>query len=245
MCKHVFSLINKLFNDAIHHFEFLDISPVKRKHKPKVPVRERLFLPPSEAIKLLNLARPHYLGPAIWLGIIAGLRTEAIIGLQWDAIDLDKREIHIKQCWKRKIRRLDPFPKGKAWERIPMPQLLADYLLETRRSTDDRSEFVARGQEGGMLDYQKLYCGLKKLCLQAGVTVVSPHGLRHSMSELYIESAGASMEDIRRLLNQKETSTTAGYIHRTPERLAQLGQALNAQLVPLGLMEAPKLRVVR
>jgi integrase len=243
--KHVFSLVNRLLGDAVHHFEFMEINPVKKKHRPKVLVQERAFLRPDESVKFLNFSKTHYLGPAIWLGLLAGMRSEAIIALQWDSVDFEKQEIHIKQGWKRKVRRIDPFPKGKGWERIPIPKSLADFLGERKATPNRKSEFVAPGLEGGMLDYQKFLRGVQNLCKQAGVRVVTPHGLRHSTSELYVESAGASIEDMRRLLGQKDISTTARYMHRTPERLAKLAQAVDAQLELNGLHEIPKLRVVQ
>jgi site-specific recombinase XerD len=72
--------------------------------------------------------------------------------------------------------------------------------------------------DGRLFNYVSFSRTLPKLCEEAGVKRVTPHELRHSCTELFIQ-AGASVEDIRRLLNQKNLSSTARYIHRTDDRL--------------------------
>lgn len=54
--KHVFSSVNELLGDAVHHFEFTQINPVKRKHRPKVLLHERSLVRPEESLRLLNFS---------------------------------------------------------------------------------------------------------------------------------------------------------------------------------------------
>jgi site-specific recombinase XerD len=96
---------------------------------------------------------------------------------------------------------------------------LMEYLLPKRRQLS--SQFVACSPTGEMLSYHSFYSGLKRLCKEAEVTSVTPHELRHSCTELYVEW-GASLEDLRRLLNHKSSSVTATYIHQTDERLQNI-----------------------
>jgi site-specific recombinase XerD len=63
---------------------------------------------------------------------------------------------------------------------------------------------------------------------------VTPHELRHSCTELYVQ-AGASAEDLRRLLNHKSLAATIRYMHRTDERL----QRIASQVGPTPLPAAP------
>ena len=81
------------------------------------------------------------------------------------------------------------------------------------------ADFVAGDASGKMLPYETYAINLKRLCARAGLREVSPHELRHSCSEFYVERGGATAEDIRRLLNHKSLTSTSAYIHRTPERL--------------------------
>ncbi len=67
------------------------------------------------------------------------------------------------------------------------------------------------------------------MCDEANVKRVSPHGLRHSCTEIWIRK-GATLEDIRRLLGHKSVETTRRYIHRTDERLIELAKEIRSQL---------------
>ena len=59
----------------------------------------------------------------------------------------------------------------------------------------------------------------------AQIPKVSPHELRHTCTEIWIQM-GASIEDIRRLLNHKSAETTQRYIHRTDDRLMTLANSI-------------------
>jgi site-specific recombinase XerD len=59
--------------------------------------------------------------------------------------------------------------------------------------------------------------------------------MRHTATELWF-SAGASMEDVRRLLNHKSSESTKRYAHRTEDQLNSLAELIT---VP-----QPLLRVV-
>jgi len=101
--------------------------------------------------------------------------------------------------------------------RAPMtPQLRESLQLQVIGKRPD--DFVATGENGGMIGHQFLRRSLQRLCKLAGVKSITPHELRHSCTELFVE-AGASQEDLRRLLNHRSAQSTAGYMHRTDRRL--------------------------
>lgn len=220
--KHVYSLMRKMFSDAVEYYEMLAANPVKPKfHRPKVSQQERSFLPPDQAWKLLESCRGHYAGPAVWLQTLAGLRIEAAQGLDWRSVFWDQNQILIRRAWKQKIGRLEDFPKTGDWEYVPLVPALKDYLLELWNRDGNPNGFVCRGPAGGMLSYETYLRVLRRLCIAAGVPSVTTHELRHSCTELWIQT-GASQEDIRRLLNHRSLTATRRYIHRTDERLSAL-----------------------
>ena len=233
MRKHVYSVLRKMFADAVEYYEMLALSPVKAKfHRPKVVEKQRNFLQPSDAMKLLESCRDHYLGPAVWLETLAGLRCEAMQGLQWQDIFWEQSQLVIRRAWKQKVRAMSEYPKGKSWEYVPMARLLKEYLwgLKEMRSPD-LNEFICRSVHGAMLPYETFARALPKLCGNANVPAVTPHELRHSCTELWIQQ-GASREDITRLLNHKnDSAATAKYIHRSSDRLDQIGERVGLRLV--------------
>jgi integrase len=226
--RHAYSVMHCIFERAIDEFGMSLRNPVLRKLKPKVPRKSRPHLTPNDARTLMMHSRNHYLGPAIWLGLAIGLRSEAIIALKVKCVDLTNGEIHIRAGYKRHMNRIEDHPKGKDWSVVGMPGDLAAYLktIVEGRTPDD---FVCRGPTGQMLRYEHFNDGLARLCRSAGVPRMTPHELRHSASELWYEM-GASDEDIRQLLGHKDLGTMMIYKHRAPDRLRALASSIS--LVP-------------
>ena len=106
-----------------------------------------------------------------------------------------------------------------------MPSALSDYLMAQKRRFP--LGFVAPAFMGGMLEQKKFHNGLKKFCMEAGVKRISPHGLRHSCTEIWMKN-GATVEDIRRLLGHKSVETTLRYVHRTDDRLIKLAKEIRS-----------------
>ena len=157
-------------------------------------------------------------------GVLAGLRISEVQALKWDAIDFDSLQIWIRAAYNGKEKRLQDHPKQEDWGQAPMAPQLVEYLLQRRGGLSD---FVVRGKRGGMLSYNAASDGLKRLCKDAGVPAMQLHELRHSCSEVWVE-AGATAEDVRRVLNQKSLTATANYMHRTDDRLQRLaGQVMS------------------
>lgn len=239
--RHVYNLLHKVFDDAIEHFQYLERSPVLRRYCPQVPRRERNFLKPAEAIVLMTAAKGHDLETAIMLGLFAGLRPSEIQALEWSAVDFDKNLISIRSAYKRKVRRIEPFPKQRNWGSAVMPHPLSEYL-KAKRGGQRPSSFVAIGKSGEMLDYQVFLIKLKRLCKEAGVTVVTPHELRHSSTELWVFNR-ATQADCGRQLNHSSSSVTETYMHRTDDRLQEI--AANFLLPVATAQSKPGLRLVR
>lgn len=221
---HVYNILNKAFKDAVEYFGYLERNPVLKQDRPKVRKVERAYLTPEESWKLLEYCKDHYLAPAVWLAVLSGLRPSEVQALQWRAVNFDKEQIQICAAYKRTIGKIEPFPKQGDWALVPMPTVLAEFLLSQNKHRFPAA-FVAPAIRGGMLDYRKFHRDLWKLCDEAKVKRVSPHELRHSCTEIWFRN-GATLEDIRRLLNHKTAETTQRYVHRTDDRLSTLAKAI-------------------
>lgn len=226
---HVYNLMHRMFENAVDYYEYIPKNPVTKQDRPKVVQTERNFLEPSESLKLLEATRIHWLGPAIWLGLYAGLRPSEIQALQWHLVDRPREQILIRQAFKRKggINQIEVFPKQARWGKAKMPKPLVQYLDSIRGTANDE-DFVARAKNGGMLEYGAFIKTLKALCKELGLRAITPHELRHSSSELWV-SAGATEVDIGRQLNQSSSSTTRRYMHRTDGRLNALAEKLGQE----------------
>ena len=224
--RHAYNLLNHAFKDAVEYFGYLAKNPVSKKDRPKVFRTERAYLKPNESWILMNHSKEHYLGPAIWIAILSGLRISEIQALRWKSIDFEKNQILVCEAFKRSINKIEPYPKQKDWAIVPMPQALHNYL-EERSKHKFPADFVAPALYGGMLDHSKFYRGLKQLTSELNLKHISPHGLRHSCTEIWFQN-GANLEDVRRLLNHKTSETTQRYVHRTDDRLSELAKAIKS-----------------
>jgi integrase len=234
---HAYNVLHKMFGDAVEFYEFLELNPIKKRFRPKIRREEREFLTPAESWRLLEVSRQHPCGAAVWISLLAGLRPGEVQALRWSAIDFDRSQILIRATFNKKLRVIQDYPKQGDWGRAPIPKALYEFLKE--RSIGKTSEdFVAENWLGGMLCYESFAIKvLPALCRQAGVKRITPHELRHSCTELYVE-AGASAEDIRRLLNHKSLTATLRYIHRTDERLMGVASRVgNPESAPLRLVK--------
>jgi integrase len=226
---HVYNLMHKMFGDAIDYFGHIDRSPVLKKDRPRVALKERAFLRKDEAEKLFEVTENHFLGIPIRLGIVCGLRPCEIQALQMKHIDQAGQEVLIRQAFKRKagLNVIEPFPKQEDWGRATITRRALGYLLAKRAGANE-DDFVARGKNGGMLNYLVFLRGLKSICKKAGLPEITPHELRHSCSAYWV-SVGATSEDVGRQLNQKTASTTKRYMHGGDERLSAFANRLDGE----------------
>jgi integrase len=101
----------------------------ERRQKGKLKVG--VDIPAREEIKAIVGALAGRWRPVLLTAIFTGLRASELRGLRWSDVDLDRREIHVRQ-------RADRFndigrPKSEAGERtVPMPPLVANTLREWR-----------------------------------------------------------------------------------------------------------------
>lgn len=225
--KHIYALVRKIFSDAVEYYEMLVTTPVRPKfHRPNVSKTKRDFLLPIQAQRLMEACHGHdYMGAPTWIMLLSAPRISEVQALRWDAVQFDLNQILIRAAFNNKTGELQDYPKQEDWAYVPMPPKLRDFLWAKR---GEPGGWVAPGPSRGMLPYETYLHALRRICRQAGVPVVTPHELRHSSTEIWIQ-AGASAEDIRRLLNHSSLTATSAYIHRTDGRLAQLARRVGSE----------------
>jgi integrase len=231
--------MHHIFGDAMGYYHLIASNPVTKRDRPTVIRVEQKHLKPAEAKKLLANSRDRYIGPAVWLATLGALRPNEVQALRFDAINFDRNVIEVRAGFKRKVNKLEPFPKGRRAGEVPMPKPLRELLLKLSagKKPDD---FVIPGVRGEMLSYGTFHKHLAQLLQEFDLPLVSPHKLRHSATELWIEH-GATEEDLIRLLNHSGAGAVRHYIHRSSERLHSLASKIDvvpkpAERRPLALV---------
>jgi integrase len=110
----------------------------------------------------INAALPLF----ILLALYTGRRKEAILALRWHQVNLDTGTINFEQGRRTKKR------KGG----IPIPPRLLPHLIRARRRGNDLG-FVLHINGERIGDLKK---GFEAACVRAGVSDVTPHGLKHT-----------------------------------------------------------------
>jgi integrase len=86
--------------------------------------------------------------------IVLGLRRGELLGLAWDAVDLDESRLWVRQtlAWVDGLRRIQPPKRGAARRVIPLPDVVVAALRASRKRQDEeRAEAGERWTETGFV----------------------------------------------------------------------------------------------
>jgi integrase/recombinase XerD len=145
----------------------------------------------------------------------SGLRVSELVSLKTVHLALDDGVLRVLGKGSRE--RLVPFGE-EARAR------LLDYLSKGRAAIlgGQRSEALFVTARGEAMTRQTFWRIVKRVALQAGVTVpLSPHTLRHAFAT-HLLNHGADLRAVQMLLGHADIGTTTIYTHVARERLRQL-----------------------
>ncbi|EEH63900.1 phage integrase SAM-like domain protein [Gleimia coleocanis DSM 15436] len=143
-----------------------------------------------------------------------GIRVAELVGLNLTSVDGSNRTLRV--IGKGNKERLVPFGTPaleslRAWVTQGRPQLV-----------NERSgQALFLGSRGGRIDQRIVRECLEKACVQAGVPVLSPHGLRHCAATHMLEG-GADLRTVQDMLGHASLATTQRYTHVDAVRLSNI-----------------------
>jgi len=178
---------------------------------PKVKQKEPSFLTEEEIKRLLRVAsrssrsifqnrRDHAI---IALFISTGARLNELVSINIGDFDLKQKTVKLKR-------------KGGEEQILPLSdeliKILGVYLRLRRRRTRSRALFISSRNK--RIDSNSVWHVVKRLCAKAKLHKprLSPHSLRHSFATLLL-SKGENLRNIQALMNHKNLTTTARYLH--------------------------------
>jgi integrase len=216
----------------------------ERRQKGKLKVG--VDIPTHAEIKAIVAHLQGRWRPLLLTAIFAGLRASEIRGLLWDAVDLKKAEIHIRQ-------RADKFktigkPKSAAGERtIPMPPILVNALREWKIACPKGDLGLVFPTGAGAVEYHSniLTRGLWPVQVAAGVVTkggkakyTGMHALRHFYASWCINrredgGLGLPLKMVQHSLGHSSiqmTADTYGHLFPSGDDGAELAAAEKALL---------------
>ena len=205
-----------------HYFEFTQqeeidatklMRPEKSKYLPGVLSKE-------EVIDLLRLTRNLKHRCILALIYSSGLRIGELINLQIADIDIDRKQILIRQSKGRKDRYV-----MLAESFLP---LLYNYL-----QTYEPKRYLAEGLNHSQYSSSAIRSFLKDSCRRTKIRKkVSPHTLRHSFATHMLEN-GTDLRYIQELLGHSKPETTMIYTHVAQKDLMKIESPLDASIKAL------------
>ncbi|MBP1841012.1 tyrosine-type recombinase/integrase [Formosa algae] len=184
------------------------------------PKKDRLLpnvLSQSQILDLIRCTENLKHRTIIALIYSCGLRIGELINLQRNAIDIDRRQLVVKQGKGRKDRYII-----LAESCVP---LLLNYIF-----TYQPKQYLFEGQNLPQYRAESIRAFLKRSCAKAKITKrVTPHTLRHSYATHLLEQ-GIDIRYIQELLGHSRPETTMIYTHVTKKDLLHIKSPLDIAL---------------
>lgn len=199
------AVIEKAMNDWGYDLPF---NPVHRVSKPHGDNARDRRLEPGEEESLLAVAAQHsnpLMRPLIILAIETAMRLGELLGLEWDRVNLDKREIYLPKTKNGKIRR------------VP----LSARAIEVLKSIERGASPQVFDSWAGVTSFQHAWQRLRR---KAGCNDLRFHDLRHEAASRFAEG-GMDIIRIAAITGHSSLQMLKRYTHfRTSELANELDQ---------------------
>ena len=207
-CNDCLGLLRKIFADALR-WRFVRDNPVLGIRPFRIPQQDMDFWTEDEAdafLAYMRACQPRHF-PAFALALHTGMRAGEIGGLQWDAVDINRRMITVKRSYCDKLRAIKEVTKSKRVRHIPVNSILLDVLCSARQSAiGNRQSAIGNRQSapGPLIsdirkDVHRLSYLLRRFAKLAGVRGIRFHDLRHTFASQFM-MRGGNIYDLKRIL---------------------------------------------
>lgn len=205
-------LLSAALNYARKHWEWDLKNPVEGRRPSQGNGRIR-WITRSEADRLIDMVsrnpRRIHLREFIELGLNTGMRSQEMLGLTWDRVDLKQRLVYL----------MPDNNKSARYHSIPLNDSAFAALIRRanfRATHCANSPWVFAKKDGSRIASVKK--GFKAACRDAGIEDFTPHDLRHTCAAWLVQN-GVSLAEIKELLNHTSVQVTEKYAHLAPENV--------------------------
>ncbi|RLL21823.1 site-specific integrase [Acinetobacter chengduensis] len=225
--------LRMILNDAAERYDFE--SPYKNINNLKESKIEVTPFSLEEVHKILTTVREDF-KPYYTIRFFTGMRTSEIDGLQWKNIDLQRREIHIREALVNGV--LGGTKTYGSDRTIQMSDRVYQAFLQQKSLNNSKSSFVFCNRDGGPLDYRLVNKRVWHPLLRfLGLKPRRAYQTRHTAATLWL-SAGENPEWIARQLGHSTTEMLFRvYSRYIPNVTRRDGSAFEAMLEKLNTEE--------
>ena len=218
--------LRMILNDAAERYDFE--SPYKNINNLKESKIEVTPFSLEEVHKILTAVREDF-RPYYTIRFFTGMRTSEIDGLQWKNIDLQRREIHIREALVNGV--LGGTKTYGSDRTIQMSDRVYQAFLQQKSLNNGKSDFVFCNRDGGPLDYRLVNKRVWHPILRfLGLTPRRAYQTRHTAATLWL-AAGENPEWVARQLGHSTTEMLFRvYSRYIPNVTRRDGSAFEAML---------------
>jgi integrase len=204
------SSLSSLFETAIKEWHWIEKNPVKLIRKPTVSNSRTRFLSKEENQKLLASckdSRNPYLYSIVLIALCTGMRRGEILGMRWEDIDFEKKQIVL------------PRTKNGSIRYVPMVTTVGQVIkkiFEEETIMDSSHHVFPSLNLERYLDIRTAWLFALK---RAGITGFRFHDLRHSVGS-FLAMTGTPQRVIAEILGHKDMRMTHRYTHLSQNHLA-------------------------
>ena len=240
--KHLVNL-SKCFDSSIK-LGMLSVNPVKRIELPK---KEKFtgakFYNQQQIEQLLEVSKNDPLEIVILLTLFYGLRRSEVLGLRWDAVDLEKKTLTIKHTVVivgKDIYKQDCTKNDASNATLPISDKVVSRLERWREQQQEYKAlqpndyadtgYICTKPNGELLLPNYVSQHFTLLLKRNNMPHIRFHDLRHS-SASFLRSLGFDMKVIQTWLRHKDIQTTMNiYTHLDMEAKENVADILNSKL---------------
>ena len=218
--------LRMILNDAAERYDFE--SPYKNINNLKESKIEVTPFSLEEVHKILTAVREDF-RPYYTIRFFTGMRTSEIDGLQWKNIDLQRREIHIREALVNGV--LGGTKTYGSDRTIQMNDRVYQAFLQQKSLNNGKSDFVFCNRDGGPLDYRLVNKRVwHPLLRYLGLKPRRAYQTRHTAATLWL-AAGENPEWVARQLGHSTTEMLFRvYSRYIPNVTRRDGSAFEAML---------------
>ncbi len=221
--RNVLAVLQCVLSHAVDN-DLIQRSPLRGRHRPVVPRREKPVWTPEQVRTILSAA-PQAYRCLFTCAALTGVRMGELLALQWKHVDLEKRQIRIEQSlWHGQ---LIPPKTAASVRTMPIGEMLRKALADHHRNSCHTSsaDFIFCKPDGSPheptgLRRDVLYPMLDRSGIQRQARSSGFHAFRHAAAS-FINAQTGNLKLAQKFLGHADLSTTADIYTHTLEKSEQ------------------------
>ena len=205
----------------------------QRVELPRIRKKEERVLTVEEQVAFVEQAKKEYMGELFIFDLCTGMRMGELLGLKWEDIDFEKRQLHVSRIIRKVI---DPDQENSRWHLefgtpktpssdriIPLNETAIKILHDVKEKQKQNKDIAKAAYEDNHLvfctklgrpqEQNNMRRKFDSICKKVGITDLHPHSLRHTFTTRGAEN-GIDVRVMQRFLGHSTIRQTVDtYTH--------------------------------